>query len=261
MIGKTAAIIRAHMGSSRLPGKIMLPVLGRPLLAHLIDRLKRAQTIDTIIIATTEASADDILADLADREGVECFRGSEDDVMSRVLGAARAFDVEWIVDVTSDCPLADPDIVDAVVQVLRDTDAEYACNIMHRTFPRGLDVQVYSVHALGKAESLTSDAADREHVTLYLYEHPELFKLAHTQAEAGMEMADQRLTLDTPADFFVLRAVFEALYPENPTFGYPEILTFLRSAPDVRAMNSGIVQKRPRAYDTTEKARRALGLP
>lgn len=238
----------------------MLPVLGRPMLVHLIERLRRARRIDHIIIATTEMPADLILQDLAEREGAGCFRGSEDDVMARVLAAARAFGVETIVDVTSDCPLVDPDVTDAVIEHFLERGLDYASNVLRRSYPRGLDVQVYRTEALARAASLTDDRADHEHVTLFLYEHPELFSLGNVEAAPGTELPSQRLTLDTPADFFVIRAVFESLYPKDPAFGYPAILAFLKNHPEIAALNAGIEQKMARAYDHTAKARAALGL-
>lgn len=257
---RTAAIIRAHLGSSRLPGKVILPIAGQPALAQMIARVRAARDIDMIIVATTERHCDLILSDLAARLGVKSYRGSEDDVMARVLGAARAHSVDTIVDVTSDCPLADPDVIGTVLDYFNSHDVDYASNVLKRTYPRGLDVQVYSTDALARAESRTQDRADREHVTLHLYENPDVFNLGNVSAPKDLHHPEVRLTLDTPEDYFVIREIFESLLPLDPVFSYGRVMAFLKDNPQILPANRGIPQKAPRAYDHTARARQALGL-
>ena len=182
---KTVAIIEARMGSSRLPGKIMLPAAGQPCLAHLFERLGRAESVDEVVLATTVKPCDVVLADFAKREGVSHYRGSEDDVLGRVYEAAKVFGADTIVEVTSDCPLCDPGIVDRAVGVFRQGGYDYVSNVIKRTYPRGMDTQVFSFQALERAHLDSRDEADREHVSLYMYEHPEIFKLQNFTAERG----------------------------------------------------------------------------
>ncbi len=258
---KVAAIIEARMRSSRLPGKLMLPIVEKPALAHLFERLRRCKKLDDIILATTETPCDVVLADFAQRQDVNFFRGSENDVMSRVLYAAREFDVDVIVEITSDCPLVDTAMVDAAIDQFFTGKLEYLSNVIKRTYPRGLDVQIFTRTALERTFESTGDPVDREHVSLFIYEHPEIFRLGHFGCEGTrLEWPEQRITLDTPEDYFVIRSVFENLYPENPEFGYADIHGFLQENPDIAAINMEIVQKRARGYDFTLKARQALGL-
>lgn len=238
-----AAIIEARMTSTRLPGKILLPVLGRPLLELLIERLRRASTIDTIVVATTNNATDDVVEELATRLGVRCFRGSEDDVLDRVLQAARYVAATVIVEVTGDCPLMDPAIVDRVVNALRKSGADYASNILERSFPRGLDVQAFHTSVLQRVSELTNDPVDHEHVSLYIYEHPETFALANVASSLPLRFADLRLTVDTLADLEAVRAVFEALAPVDPAFGFNEIAALADLRPEIFAVNASIDQK------------------
>jgi spore coat polysaccharide biosynthesis protein SpsF len=230
------------MTSTRLPGKVMQAAAGKPLLEHLVERLRRARRLDAIVIATTEDPSSDPIEALAHRLGVGCFRGSEDDVLARVLGAARADDADVIVEVTGDCPLLDPAIVDRVVDGLLAGGADYCSNTLEPTYPRGMDVQAFPTVVLAEVDGLTSDPADREHVSLYIYEHPERFRLRSVRS-GRPEAADVRLTVDTPEDLALVRAVFEALHPRDPAFGLDAILALLDARPDLRALNRDVRQK------------------
>ncbi|MDD1664201.1 MAG: glycosyltransferase family protein, partial [Methanomicrobiales archaeon] len=179
---KTAAIIEARMTSTRLPGKVLLPVLGRPLLDHLIERLKRARTLDQIIVATTTNATDDPVEALARNLGCGCFRGSEEDVLERVLSAAHRFGVDLIVEITGDCPLMDPAIVDILVETYRLNRYDYVSNVLERTYPRGMDTQVFPTKVLDEVARLTDDPVDHEHVSLYIYNHPERFSLHNVES-------------------------------------------------------------------------------
>src|SRR3954470_10802095 len=161
MNGRVVATIEARMTSSRLPGKVLLPVLGRPLLELMVERLRRARTIDEIVIATTEDATSDPLQELAERLGIGCFRGSEDDVLARVLGAAQAYDAELIVELTGDCPLIDPALVDHLIERHREGGADYTANVLDKTYPLGFAVQVFPTRVLAEVAELTDDPADR----------------------------------------------------------------------------------------------------
>ncbi|MDD1667146.1 MAG: glycosyltransferase family protein [Methanomicrobiales archaeon] len=243
---KTAAIIEARMTSTRLPGKVLFPVLGRPLLAHLVERLERAGTLDAIIVATTVNAADDPIADLAEELPVGCFRGSELDVLDRVLRAAEAGRVDTIVEVTGDCPLIDPAIVDRVVETYQAGSADYVSNTLERTFPRGMDTQVFSRAVLSEVSRLTADPVDHEHVSLYIYEHPERFSLRNVGSGLPPGCGDLRLTLDTPEDFTLIRTIFEELCPVKKDFGLGDILELFRRRPELPLINRHVMQKKVR---------------
>lgn len=257
---KIGIIVESRMASIRLPGKILLPILGKPALELMVERLKRVKEADEIIIATTDKDRDLVIVDFAKRWNLKFFRGSEENVLSRVLKAAKQFAIDVIVEITSDCPLADPDIISNCINKFLDSGVDYLSNVILRTYPRGLDVQVFKTVALEKIDSLTEDSAHREHVTLYIYEHPERYKLMNVSAESGLQLAEQRLTLDTPYDYFVIREIFEKLYPENKDFRYRDIYNFLMKHPEIRKINSHIEQKNTRGYDFAAKARAQLGL-
>jgi spore coat polysaccharide biosynthesis protein SpsF len=209
---KVVCTIEARMTSTRLPGKVLLPARGRPLLEHMVERLKRARRIDAIVLAIPDGAAHEPLAALAARLRIGCFRGSEDDVLGRVLGAARAHGADLIVETTADCPLIDPAVVDEVVERFLDGGADYCSNTLERTFPDGMDVQVFPTAVLAEADALTADPADREHVSLYIYSHPERYRLRNV-ASGHPRWGDLRLTVDTAEDYERVRAIIETVDP------------------------------------------------
>ncbi len=235
--------IEARMRSSRLPGKVLKPILGRPMLALMIERLQRARTVDNIVIATTVNAADDPIVALAEELEVDYFRGSEDDVLARVLGAARHFNADVIVETTGDCPVIDPAILDKVVSDYRIGGADFVSNNLEYTTPRGTDVRVFSTEALAEVDCITNDPADREHVSLYFWEHPEKYRLRNVRTEFPPEVAALRLTVDTPEDFELIRQIYEALYPTKPDFTLADILELFQQHPELPRINQNIQQK------------------
>ncbi|HTO74085.1 MAG TPA: glycosyltransferase family protein [Gemmatimonadales bacterium] len=240
---RIVATIEARMTSSRLPGKVLRPVLGRPLLSHMIERLRRSWQLDQVVVATTHNETDDPIAELAAGLGVGCFRGSEDDVLSRVLGAAQAHDADLIVETTGDCPLIDPEVVDQMIATFLSNKVDYCANVLKPTYPRGMDVQVFPTEVLARVEQLTTDPADREHVSLYIYEHPGQFRLLNVSSGLREADAEHRLTVDTAADLALVEQVFERLYPSKPHFGLHDILDLLRGDPVLAGLNRHITQK------------------
>ena len=240
---RTAAIVQARMTSSRLPGKVVRPILGRPMLALLIERLRRAQQIDDVIVATTSNATDDVVEELCREVGAGCFRGSEEDVLDRVLRTARAHRVELIVEITGDCPLIDPEIVDRLVGMYLEGGADYVANVLKRTFPRGLDTQVFPTSVLEEVARLTDDPVDHEHVSIYIYEHPERFRLRNLESGLPERYWDLRLTVDTLEDFALITAIYEALYPVNPAFPLRDVLALLDRRPELATLNQNIQQK------------------
>ena len=240
---KTVAIVQARMTSTRLPGKIMRPVLGKPLLELLVERLKRAKGVDDVVIATTTNSDDDQVESLTQRLGIGCFRGSENDVLDRVLRAAQAFDVDVIVEITGDCPLIDFQVIDKLLDIYHANDYDYVANVLKRTYPRGLDTQVFATAVLEEVARLTNDPVDHEHVSLYIYEHPERFKLHNVESGLPEEYWDLRLTVDTPDDFELIRRIYEELYPSNPAFTVEDVVELFERRPELREINQHIAQK------------------
>jgi spore coat polysaccharide biosynthesis protein SpsF len=240
---KTVATIEARTTSSRLPGKVLLPVLGKPLLDLLIERLRRVPQIDQVVVATTVNTGDDAIEDVARRLGAGCFRGSEEDVLDRVLRAARSHGADVIVEITGDCPLIDPPTVSRVIDTFRANRVDYCANILERTYPRGMDVQVFPTAVLAEVARLTNDPADREHVSLYIYNHPERFRLLNVTSGLPAGAADLRLTVDTPQDFEQIRRIYEDLYPVKPDFVLSDILALFERQPELRELNRHVAQK------------------
>ncbi|MCW8836406.1 MAG: glycosyltransferase family protein [Rhodospirillales bacterium] len=237
---RTIATIEARMTSSRLPGKVLRPCMGKPMLSLMVERLQRVPSLDGIVIATTVNEADDPVAELARGLGVGCHRGSEEDVMDRVLGAALAHDAKVIVETTGDCPLIDPVIVEKCIQRYLESGVDYLSNILERTYPIGMDTQVFATDILADAASRTDDPVDHEHVSLFIYRHPELYSLGNVAAPPELRDPDLRLTLDTIEDFHLIETVFSRLYLQKPDFDLADILGLLRSEPALREVNEHV---------------------
>ncbi|MBI3444292.1 MAG: glycosyltransferase family protein, partial [Magnetospirillum sp.] len=187
---KIIATIEARMTSSRLPGKVLLPCQGQPMLARMVERLRRVPSLSGIVVATTVNAADDAIEALATELGIGCWRGSEDDVLARVLDGAHAFEADVIVETTGDCPLIDPSIVEQCIQEYRASGVDYLSNVLERTFPIGMDTQVFATGILDDVARRTSDPTDHEHVSLYIYRHPELYSLRNVAAPPDLHDPD-----------------------------------------------------------------------
>jgi spore coat polysaccharide biosynthesis protein SpsF len=240
---KTVITIEARMRSTRLPGKVLLPVLGEPMLARMVERLRRVRRADRIVVATTVDPADDPIVAAAESLGVGWHRGSEADVMGRVLDAARAADADLIVETTADCPVIDPGVIDQLIATFLTNRVDYCANVLAPTYPRGLDAQVFPTAVLADAASRTDDPADREHVSLYLYEHPERYRLLNVASGLPPEAGELRLTVDTAEDYHLITAVYEALYPTHPTFGLTDLLALFEARPELLTLNQHVRQK------------------
>jgi spore coat polysaccharide biosynthesis protein SpsF len=240
---RTVVITQARMGSTRLPGKVLQVAAGKPLLQHHLERLRRATLADEVWVATTELPADEPIVALCRRLAVPYFRGSETDVLARYHGAARAARAERIVRVTSDCPLIDPQVVDAVIARLRDDpeQPDYVSNTLTRSYPRGLDCEAFSRRSLDEAHRLARAPAEREHVTPYIYRHPERFRLA--QVVAAHDMSGYRWTVDCPEDAELVRRLLEAALAVDEHFGLAELLAVMRAHPEWARINAHIEQK------------------
>ncbi|MFH0909118.1 MAG: glycosyltransferase family protein [bacterium] len=239
------ATVECRMTSSRLPGKVMMPSGGRPMLEHLVRRLQQVDGVDHVVLATTTNGADDCIEQLARRLGVGCFRGSEDDVLDRVLRAARSVRADVIVEITGDCPLVDPSIVDQVLQLYLINTCDYASNDVVPSFPLGMDVQVFSTDLLARADREGETPEDREHVSWFIVRQPDRFRLLMLPAALEVRWPDLRLTLDEMPDFRVLDALISALHEKDPYFSCECAVRYLRAHPEIVALNRDIVQRMP----------------
>ena len=243
---KVVAIIQARMGSSRLPGKVLRRLAGRTVLAHVIGRVSAVLGLDCTVVATTCAAADDTVAREAQMNGALVYRGSEQDVLDRYYQAALEQSAGTIVRITSDCPLLDPAVVGAMLQDFKNAASssqpyDYMSNGLRRTFPRGLDAEIFTMDALTCAHRAASAPYEREHVTPYIYEHPDKFRI-HS-FESGRDLSHLRWTLDTAEDFAMLSRVFAALpsLRQGPTT--EQVLDYLDAHPEVARINAGVSQK------------------
>ena len=236
---KVTAIIQARMTSTRLPGKVLMEVMGRPLLSYQIERLRFSKRIDEIIIATTTNKEDDRIAKLAHKEGIKFYRGSEDDVLDRYYQAAKKYGAEHIMRLTGDCPLIDPVICDLVI----DSYLKSGVDFVHTgpTFAEGLDCEVFSFECLKLAWHGAKLRSEREHCTMYFHNHPE--KITKTTIENSTDDSKYRFTVDEPEDVLVVKAIFESLYQNREGhFGSSEIKGLLDFNPDIFNLNKGIMR-------------------
>jgi len=236
-------IIQARMTSTRLPGKVLLPVLGRPMLSYQIERLRRVRSCGPIVVATTTNDTDDVITKFCAGELITCTRGSESDVLSRYYEAAVLTDSQTVVRVTSDCPLIDPGVVERVIATFFEQPGacDYASNMIEPTFPYGMAVEVMSFAALREAHEEARDPAEREHVTPFIYWRPERYRLRSVTMNPSQ--AHLRWTVDTPEDFLLVSRILETLYPVKPKFEMSDVLSLLKSNPDLQDINAHVRQK------------------
>lgn len=233
---KIVAIIQARMSSNRLPGKIMADIAGKPMLFQVVSRAKRARNIDLAVVATSNGADDDPVEQFCQEAAIPCFRGNLDDVLDRFYQAARHFQAEIIVRLTADCPLLDPQVIDNVIDTYLKGDYQYVSNAITCTYPDGLDTEVFPFQALEQAWTEAKLRSEREHVTPYIRNHPEIFRLknvSHTQ-----DLSSLRWTVDEPKDLVFVRAVCDHF--GKTLFGMKEILSLLEKDRELQGLNAGI---------------------
>ena len=247
---KTGIIIQARMDSTRLPGKVLMDINGKPMLSRVIERLKKVKCVDEIIVATTNRVIDDQILELALKENVSCYRGAPYDVLSRYYESAKQFNIDVVVRITADCPLIDPKIVYKVINLHLLNKDKIATNAgiyyNHRTYPRGLDVEVFSFTSLADAHFNASKNYEREHVTPYLYS--DLNKILYLKNKVNL--SNHRWTVDTLQDIEFIREIYKIIDLYNVDFDYKKILVLLRQNPKLSKINNNVIQK---SYLMSEK--------
>ena len=239
------------MTSSRLPGKVLKDIAGRPMLRHVVDRARKAKTIDSVVVATTTNAADDAIASYCQANAIDVYRGSEHDVLDRYYQAAVIFKADVIVRITADCPVLDPELVDRVVEAFLSADVDFAANRLpppfKRTYPIGLDVEVCTFKALNKAWQEATEKHEREHVMPYFYEVPDRFNII--RVENDEDYGDLRWTVDTDKDLELIRKIFAA-FNDRQDFGFKEILNLFDKHPEYILINQQVDAKN---FDEVDK--------
>jgi spore coat polysaccharide biosynthesis protein SpsF len=259
----TIAILQARMGSSRLPGKVLKPILGRPMLELQIERLRRCKKIDRLVVATSVNPEDQAIADRCHRVGVDCFRGDPENVLDRFYRAAKQYNPGHVVRLTGDCPLADPSLIDDLVEFYLAHGYDYASNCHEPSLPDGLDAEIFSFSALEQAWREAELPSHLEHVTLFIRSNPNRFKIASYRYHT--DLSHLRWVVDEPEDLEFVRRVYEAIYPIKPEFGTEDILALLERRPELLKLNEGLKRnegaKRSIEEDKEFLARKRISQP
>lgn len=237
------AILQARMSSTRLPGKVLKPIVGQPMIALQIQRLKRAGLIDKLVVATSANPEDQAIVQCCQTLGIACFQGSLANVLDRYYQAARQYQPAHVVRLTADCPLTSPTVIDQVIALHLEQHNDYTSNTLVRRFPQGLDVEVMTFSALQRAWKNVTTAFDQEHVTPYLYADPARFKLGCLHSK--QDLSQQRWTVDNPEDFALVEFVYQHLYPFDEAFDSDKILALLAQHPEVYALNRHYIHQGP----------------
>lgn len=226
------------MGSTRLPGKILKPILGKPMLARMIERVKRAKKIDAVIVATTDRSKDDATVQIAKDAGVGVFRGSEQDVLDRFYKAAKEAGADTVIRLTGDCPLMDPAVIDRVIAHFQEAEGSIDYSSTPNNYPEGLDTEIFTFAALEEAVREAKLPSEREHVTPYIKNHPERF-VSDSWREGEGDHSTMHWSVDTQPDFDFVTKVFEQLYPINPSFNKDDVLSLIAQHSELLEINKG----------------------
>lgn len=231
-------IVQARVSSSRLPGKVLKPILGKPMILHELERLKRSKRIDKIVLATSQDESDNGLADMVVADGYEVYRGSLDDVLDRYYQCARTYQTDHVVRITGDCPVIDWRIVDTVIEKHLTEKNDYTS--LSEEYPDGLDTEIVRFSVLEQAWHDARLASEREHVTLYIRNHVDMFQCG--QITCSQNLNQMRWTVDEPRDFQFIQQVYEELYPGNTDFAMNDILALLDKKPQLQFINDGIIR-------------------
>lgn len=234
------------MSSTRLPGKVLLPILGKPLLVRMIERVAASEFAGEIVVATSINKDDDEIEKLCGQEKIKCFRGHLTDLLDRHYQAGKKFGADAVVKIPSDCPLIDPKVIDKVLQFYINNSDKYnfVSNLHPATYPDGNDVEVISFETLEKTWKEADKNFEREHTTPYIWENPDKFRIANIEWETGLDYStSQRWTIDFEEDYHLIKKIYEELYPNNPTFSLNEILDLLKRKPEIASINQKYIGK------------------
>ncbi len=241
---RIVATIEARMGSSRLPGKVLLKARNIPMLEHLIDRLNKVKLIEEVVVATTINTKDDQIVEFCHNKGVKSYRGSEDDVMGRVIGAAKFCSADLIVEITADCPIIDPNIIEQIINIYLANNVDYVSNCKIRSYPDGMDTQVFSLGVLENSYKMTDNYIDREHVTLHIRNNPDLFSSINVVAPPEIYNPELGLTLDEKDDYLLIKNIIENLYDKNKYFTCLDIINYLNQNKSLLLINNNVQRKK-----------------
>ena len=236
----TIAIIQARMGSTRLPGKVLLNLEDKTVLEHVVNRVRSSKYVDDVVVATTVSKDDLRIVELCANLGVSIYCGSEDDVLDRYYQAAKLFKADNIVRITSDCPVIDSKIIDDAITLHLNNNADYTSNTLKETYPDGQDVEIFSFASLRTAWKDAKLTSEREHVTPYIRNHSDIFK--HASLEYKDDLSQKRWTLDNTEDLEFLRLIYKYLYSKNPLFNMDDILALIEKKPDIEKINQHIIR-------------------
>lgn len=234
------AVLQARTSSSRFPGKVLKPLHGKPMILRQLERIERSTTIDRFLVATSDETSDDELARICADAGMEVFRGSLNNVLDRYYQAALLHQPQHVVRLTGDCPLIDPEIIDAIVTYHLDGAFDYTSNTIEPTFPDGLDVEVCTFKALEEAWLKAALPSEKEHVMPFIHKRPNRYKLGSYISET--DLSDLRWTVDERQDFELISILYDALYPNSPRFTTKEILRYIEQRPELRLLNSNFTR-------------------
>lgn len=237
------ATIEARMSSSRLPGKVLLEVNNKPLLHYLVARLQSVKSINTICLATTNNTSDDVLEKFAKTEKISIFRGNEEDVMGRVIEAGKSVNADLIVEITGDCPLIDPTLVEQAIQIYINNNVDYVNNNSVKSYPDGMDVRIFELETLIKSYKLTNSRLDKEHVALHIKKNPQIFSFINIIAPPNLFYPHLGLTLDETADYELIKKIIEYFGKKNNLFNCESIITLLNNNPDWLNINKNVKRK------------------
>ena len=240
---KIVAIIQARMNSSRLPGKVLMPIMERPMLWHVAHRIKKGRLINKLVIATTITKKDEAIVRFCKKNNLDFYKGNEENVLDRYYQTAKIFKAETILRITADCPLIDPKVLDGIIKfyIARKDKIDYVSNTLKRTYPHGLDAEIFSFKVLERIWQEAKEPYQKEHVTPYIYEHPEKFCIGNIKNHKNYSYL--RWTVDTEKDLKFVREIYKRLYKNNRIFCMQEILNLLKKEPQLLKINKGVRQK------------------
>lgn len=237
---KVICIIQARMNSARLPGKVLKKISNKPILWYILNSLQYCKTLDHIVVATTKKKSDDQIAELCKKMRVSVFRGSEKNVLNRFCEAGKKYTATYVVRICADCPFVDPSIVDKIVRKSIATDVDYTSNTLPKTYPMGYEVEVIKFSALQKAEKMTKDSEDREHVTLFIMRKPKLFSRYNVNAPTSYNKPKIRVCVDTKDDFLVVQKIFSEKNSQKNFISIRQVINYLNKNPSISKLNSHV---------------------